>query len=78
MEQLRNTAHRRKLSLKDMLSMTLRRGLQAPVDAGERPPYRCPEFAMGSPVAPFDVDKALAAAAACEDGETALKLELRK
>jgi hypothetical protein len=78
MKQLRSTAHRQGASLKDVLNTTLRRGMQKSVDAKRHSPYRCPTFSMGEPKAPFDIDKALAAAAACEDSETARKLELRK
>lgn len=60
---------------KQMLTAVLRRGLE------DRPPrrrYRCPVFAMGAPVHPRGLDRALAIAAGLEDEEIARKLALRK
>jgi len=59
----------------------LNRALRAGIQALDQPPVRRPRhreqvFAMGEPR--FDLDRALALAAALEDQETVRKLRLRK
>lgn len=78
MKQLRDTAHGQGLSLKDVVTSVLRRGMSESPKGQSRRPYRCPTFSMGNPMPPFDITKSLATATACEDGEVARKLELRK
>lgn len=75
LNRLRAEAHRRGVSFKELLNRVLRRGLE------ERPSveptrYRCPTFAMGTPLRPLD--RALALADALEDEEIARELALRK
>ena len=74
LEQLREHADARGVSLKEALNRVLRRGLELP--AAEAEPYECPTFAMGEPLRPLD--KALALADALEDEETARKLASRE
>jgi hypothetical protein len=62
-------------------TQVLNRALRAGVQALDQPPARRPRhreqaFAMGEPR--FDLDRALALAAALEDEETVRKLRLRK
>jgi hypothetical protein len=68
------------VSFKAFLSGIIRRALDesgtGAVRASAR--YRSPTFSMGPPASRFDLDKALAAAAALEDEETARELSLRK
>jgi hypothetical protein len=71
---LQRAARERGTSFKAVLNDAVRRGL-----SGERFPgrYRTPSRDMGLR-AEFDIDKALALAAADEDAETLRKLALRK
>jgi len=77
LKRLRNEAHRRGVPFKEVLAGAVRRGL---ADAGPRRQgkYRCPTFRMGQPAEHVDLDKALQAAAALEDEETARELAWRK
>lgn len=77
LKQLRAEARRRGLPFKQVLAGAIRRGL-AELPQGERAEYRTPVFAMGEPRAPFDIDKALSAAAALEDEEIVAKIARRK
>jgi hypothetical protein len=76
LKRLRAEAQRRGVSFKDLLQGLLRRGLDERPAAQDR--YRAPTFAMGDPVRPVRLDKALALAAALEDEEIARELALRK
>lgn len=79
MAQLKDAAHRRRASLKDLVNSALRRGVTEGATRARRPVFRCPVFHMGAPVThAVNLDKALALAAAAEDSEVARKLELRK
>lgn len=77
LKRLRAEAHRRGVSFKEVLSGAIRRGLDDRTTAGPSR-YRCPTYAMGQPIAPHNLDKALALAAAIEDEEIARELTLRK
>lgn len=75
LSDLKARARREKLSLNRLMNLLLRRGL---ADARVRPPARYREKArpMGQPL--FDLDKALALAAALDDEQTVTKLVARK
>lgn len=75
LKRLRAEAHRRGVSFKEFLNRVLHRGLQERPAKGATP-YRCPTFALGTPLRPLD--KALALADALEDEEVARELTLRK
>lgn len=77
LRRLRDEAHRRRLSFKDLLNRVLHRGLEV---GGRSAPssYRCPTFPLGQPSAHVNLDKALAVAGALEDEEIARELRLRK
>lgn len=75
LKQLREEAHRRGVSFKDLLNRVLRRGLEER-PRGRAAPYRCPAFAMGAALRP--IDKALALADALQDEEDTRELALRK
>lgn len=75
LKRLRAEAHRRGVSFKEFLSRVLQRGLEERPPDGTTP-YRCPAFAMGTPLR--SLDKALALADALEDDEIARELTLRK
>jgi len=79
LQRLRDEAHRRRLSFKDLLNRVVRRGLETGAPAtGGASRYRCPTFPLGRPVPSVNLDKALAVSAALEDDEIARKLNLRK
>jgi hypothetical protein len=77
LEELREQAHKEKVPVTLLLNRVLRSGIQA---SRERSPrrtvHREETFAMGTPR--FDLNKALALAAALDDEETVRKLTLRK
>jgi hypothetical protein len=77
LEELREQAHKERVPLTLLLNRVLRSGIQA---SRERSPRRAGHgeetVAMGVPR--FDLNKALALAAALEDEETVRKLTLRK
>jgi hypothetical protein len=75
LKRLRTEAHRLGISFKELLNRALHRGLDERSRGAARP-YRCPTFAMGTPVR--SLDKALALADALEDAEIARELSLRK
>ena len=75
LKRLRIEARERGLTVKSLLDLVIRRGLEAPV-ASHRP-YRSPVFAMGA-ARPVNMDKALSLAASLEDDEIARDLRLRK
>jgi hypothetical protein len=77
LQALKETAHRRRISLKRLIDELLRLGLTSSAERRGRKRYRCPTFAMGSPVA-GTFDKALGLATALEDEEVARKLEQRR
>ena len=77
LKRLRAEARRRGIPFKDLLTGVLRRGLDEP-GPGRRSRYRCPTYAMGTPMRPYNLDKALALAAGLEDEEVARELTLRK
>lgn len=65
------------ISMTRMLNRVVRLGLEAMnLEAKQPSPYRETTFRMGRPR--FDLDKALALAAALEDEETLRKVALRK
>ena len=73
--ELRDTAHRRRLPMRQVIDQALRAGLRS---LGTRKARRvaCPSFSMGTPA--VDLTKAGALAAMLEDEEILRKLELRK
>lgn len=75
LKRIRAEAHRRGVSFKQFLNRALHRGLEE-WPGSETTPYRCPTFAMGTPLRPLD--KALALADVLEDEEIARELTLRK
>jgi hypothetical protein len=75
LKRLRSEAHRRGLSVKELLHRVIRLGLDVP---GRSEPYQCPTFSMGTPAGAIDLDKALSLAGALEDEETARELRMRK
>jgi hypothetical protein len=77
LEELREQAHRERVSLTLLLNRVLRSGLQTKQGrAPRRLRYREDTHAMGAPRA--DLRKALALAAAIEDEEIVRKMTLRK
>jgi hypothetical protein len=77
LEELREQAHREKVSLTRLLNRVLRSGMEAKRDrAPRRPRHREQTYAMGEPRT--DLRKALALAAALEDDEIVRKMTLRK
>jgi hypothetical protein len=75
--ELKRLARAQKLSLTQLANRLLRRGIEATRASGAaRPAYRETTFAMGRPR--FELDKALALAAAIEDEETVAELARRK
>jgi hypothetical protein len=77
LEELREQAHREKVSLTRLLNRVLRSGMEAKRDrGGRRARYREQTYAMGEPRT--DLRKALALAAALEDDEIVRKMTLRK
>jgi hypothetical protein len=77
LKRLRAEAHRRGVSLKEVLAGALRRGLEGSPTA-KQTRYRCPTFRMGAVAESLDLDKALAIASALEDDETVRELAARK
>ena len=78
MKDMKETAHRKGLPLKQLINRLLRIGLQGIDKQRPRKRYTCPTFAMGAPSAGVNLDKALAVSSALEDEEAARELELRK
>jgi hypothetical protein len=78
MKALKDAAHRAGIPLKQLVNRALRRGLDSLEGSAAGQPYHCPTFAMGEPVAGWNLDKALALADELENEEIARKLELRK
>ncbi len=77
LEELREQAHREKVSLTRLLNRVVRSGLQTKQGrAPRRLRHREETHAMGAPRA--DLRKALALAAALEDDEIVRKMTLRK
>lgn len=76
LRRLRAEARRRGIAFKELLQGVIRRGLEEHPAAPAR--YRSRTFAMGTPKAPINLDKALALAATLEDDEVARELSLRK
>ena len=77
LKELRERAFREGQSFTQLVNRTIRRGLNAPDDAGgKRARYRERPVSMGSPR--MSLDKALAQAAAMEDGAAVDKLAQRK
>jgi hypothetical protein len=76
--ELKRLARTQKLSLTQLANRLLRRGIEASRarPGAARRAYREKTFAMGRPR--FDLDKALALAAALEDEETVGELARRK
>ena len=70
---LQELARERRISFKDALNTTVRRGL----GQGAAEPYRVPARPLGLRVG-IDLDKAVRLAGDLEDTEIARKLELRK
>ena len=74
LKRLRVEARRRGVSVKELLGMLVRRGLDEKTKG--RKPFRQRTFSMGKPM--FNVDKALQFAGQLEDAETIKKLYRRK
>lgn len=75
LKRLRDEAHRRGVSFKDMLAAAISRGLgDRPVSKRAR--YRVPTHDMGVPLR--SVEKATAVAAGLEDDEILRKIAMRK
>ena len=77
MQDLRRAASSRGASLKEIVNVALRAGLDALEKPSAGEAYSSPTFSMGDP-AGIDLDKALHATAAIEDEEILRKLSLRK
>jgi hypothetical protein len=77
LERLREVAKRSKLPFREVVSRTLRLGLERLDPRPERPAYAATTFSMGFPPH-LNLDKALHLAAGLEDDETARKLQVRK
>ena len=79
LKELRAEARRQRCSLRKILNLALRKGLQGLHEPSpKRRAYRCPTFAMGLPIPPANLDKAMGLADTLEDTELARKLEMRK
>jgi hypothetical protein len=76
LKRLRVEARRRGVTVKALLEVALRRGLDEPVPAPA--PYRCPTFRLGAAKPGVDIDKALGLAAELDDEESVRDLALRK
>lgn len=76
LRRLRSEARARGVSVKELLTTVLQRGLAEPVAA--KPRYRCPTYSMGAPVSGVNLDKAMEIAASLEDEEIVRKIALRK
>jgi hypothetical protein len=77
LKELRERAFREGQSFTQLINRTIRRGLNAPDDArAKRGRYREKPISMGTPR--IHLDKALAQAAAMEDGGAVDKLAQRK
>ena len=77
LEELREQAHRERVSLTGLLNRVLRSGMEAKRGRAPRHArYREETYAMGEPRT--ELRKALALAAALEDDETIRKTTLRK
>jgi hypothetical protein len=74
---LKELAHRSDKSFKQVVNETLERGLAAN-EPRRRQPYRERPTRLGEARAGYDLNKALALAAALEDDEILRKLEQRK
>lgn len=77
LKRLRDEAHRRGMSFKELLAGIVRRALDEGAPRA-RKRYRGPSFSMGVPNPAYNLDKALNVAAALEDEEISRKLALRK
>jgi hypothetical protein len=76
LQRMRDEAHRRGVSFKDLHNAVLARGLTE--RAATKPvSYRCPSFAMAPTIA-AGLDRALGVAAELEDEEIAREMRLRK
>jgi hypothetical protein len=73
LRQLRQKALDSGKPFKQVVNETLRAGLERPAPVARRR-YVCPTFAMGEPLWPVNLDKALALAAELEDQEIVAKL----
>ena len=76
--ELRQLAHRRGVSLRQVVNEALRKSL---IDHGgnlSRPRFRCPSYKMGQPTSAVNLDKALALAGSLEDEQVVNELESRK
>ena len=77
LKQLRDEAHRRGVSFKEVLAGAVRRGLGGG-STSKHARYKCPTFRMGPVATGFDLDKALSIAGAIEDEEATRDLIRRK
>lgn len=75
LKRLRVEARRRGVTVKELLAIALRRGLEEP--AASRP-FRMRTMRLGQAQAGVNLDKALAVAHTLEDEETVRDLRLRK
>lgn len=76
MRQLKERAHREKVSLSHLINRELRRGLAVASEAKIRRRHREKTFALGSPA--LKLEKALSLAAALEDEEVIEEMARRK
>ena len=76
---LKDLAHRHGVPFKAVVNSTLRAGLEnAKGPAKSKRRYKCPAFSLGEIAPGFNLDKALALAAALEDEEIVRKIDLNK
>ena len=77
--QLKETAHKSGVSLKNIVNTYLRIASEKRELVGKAGPYKCRAFSMGEVRnESIDLDKALQLADALENGEILRKLDLRK
>jgi hypothetical protein len=75
--ELKETAHRQRQPLTQVMNRALQLGLQSMKRSPRKGRIRTPEFRMGTPLV-GNLDKALALASILEDEEILRKLALRK
>ncbi|MEM6730198.1 MAG: CopG family transcriptional regulator [Myxococcota bacterium] len=75
-KQLREKAHERGISFKEMVNSAIRAGLREDARPSDLTPYRCRTFSMGYPKG--GLAKALQLASELENEEIATKMSVRK
>jgi hypothetical protein len=76
LKRIRDEAHRRQISFKDMLTLVLRRGLEPRRPSARR--FRTPTFSMGEMRPAVDLKKALRVAEELQDAGAAGRLQSRR